>query len=79
MQILKIYDNEGETFDRYTVVTNEHYNGKFECLGLSTNPDNPQGFSMWCICVLGEHLGKEIAFEDLPLNVQEHITRRLAE
>ena len=79
MNILKIYDNEGETADRYTVVINEVHNGLYECLGLSEHPSHPQGFSQWSDCMLGSHLGKEVKFEELSIELQEHIKDRLAE
>ena len=78
-KILKIYDNEGEAFDRYTVVIDECYNGKYECLALSDNANSPQGFSQWCNCMIGDHLGKEIAFNSLAPELQEHIKNRLEE
>lgn len=78
MKILKVYDNEGKSFDRYTVVVGVKQE-QYECLGLSLNPDSPQGFSQWGLCILGEHLGKEVNFEDLPKNVRIHILNRLRE
>ena len=77
MNILKIYDNEGETFDRYTVVFDEKHNGLYECLGLSEHPSHPQGFSQWSNCMIGNHLGKEISFDELTTELQEHIKYRL--
>ena len=77
MDILKIYDNEGKTFDRYTVVMNEQHNGLYDCLALSEHPTHPQGFSQWNDCILGSHLGKEISFDELSLELQEHIKWRL--
>lgn len=40
--LLAITDNGGETFDRYSVVFRDG-----DVLGLSGNPENPQGFSQW--------------------------------
>ena len=79
MNILKIYDNEGKTVDRYTVVVNEEHNGLYECLALSEHPTHPQGFSQWSDCMLGSHLGREVKFEELSKELQEHIKSRLAE
>ena len=79
-QITKIYDNEGKTLDRYTILTEPFFiTGKScECLGLSNNPTHPtHGFSQWGDCFAGEHLGKEIEFDNLPDDVQEHIIERL--
>lgn len=78
MNILKIYDNEGETFDRYTVVFDEKHNGLYECLGLSEHPNSPLGFSQWSDCKLGNHLGKEINFNELSTELQEYIKGMLA-
>lgn len=71
---MKVFDNGGITLDRYTVCCVDGM-----ALGLSADPDSPQGFSTW-----GEVspdadttlLGEEIKFEDLPENVQEHIKKR---
>lgn len=73
MDIYKIYDNGGKTADRYTILVSPT-----ECLGVSDDPTHPQyGFSQWSECVDGDHLGTEIEFDDLPENVQIHVTERL--
>lgn len=79
MNILKIYDNEGMTFDRYTVVIDIKNNELYECLALSEHPAHPQGFSQWSICSMGSHLGKEVKFSELSTELQEHIKNRLLE
>ena len=67
---IRVYDNGGKTFDRYTVVYTR--TGHHEYVGLSERPFHPQGF-----CQHGEndspidyprygHIGKKISFEDLP-------------
>lgn len=77
-QIYAIYDNGGKTIDRYTVLTEPFHFGKScECLGMSSDPTHPQGFSQWSDCFDGPHLGKMIKFDDLPINVQEHLVKRL--
>ena len=74
---IRCYDNQGKTFDRYTVVFTGRYthktNGSFWYVGMSTNPFHPQGFGQH-----GEsermpidkptysHIGKKIKFENLP-------------
>ena len=79
MEISSIWDNEGETFDRYTVVTTEEEHlGLNAALGLSHNPQSPQGFSQWTTAQEGKHLGKRVKFEDLSKHLQEHITGRLS-
>jgi hypothetical protein len=81
MKIIACYDNGGKTVDRYTVVFNTKHDvqGKYnECLGLSSNPSDPQGFSQFSGCTLGRHLGKKVAFKDLPENIQKHVEVRIA-
>jgi hypothetical protein len=72
---IRIYDNGGKTFDRYTVVFTHNFpNRNRKCLvrAMSKNPKSPQGFGM-----LEEyneiidfpsygHLGKRITFKQLP-------------
>jgi len=72
MRIRSIYDNEGRTFDRYTVIFTDG-----SALGLSSNPDSPQGFSQWGEAVEGSHLGRRIPFKEVAENVRKHIERRL--
>ena len=79
-----IYDNGGETCDRYTVFPladsfkdyRQGYSVR-ECLGLSESPTDPQGFSQCCSGRRGPHLGKLIKFADLPENIQRHIVARV--
>lgn len=82
--ILKIYDNGGETYDRYTIVlqNRRYFNGDwlYQCLGLSEDPTYPQyGFSQWGECIPGRHLGKIIQWKDLPEKVRTHAKERLLE
>lgn len=83
MSIKSVWDNEGETADRYTVVFNEHercrpgFPDLFTALGMSDNPTHPQGFSQFTSAMEGPHLGKKLAFEDLPEHIQEHIKMRM--
>lgn len=45
---VRVYDNGGGTFDRYTVVYTGRYTGRpaggCEYIGMSENPCHPQGF-----------------------------------
>jgi hypothetical protein len=80
--ILAIYDNGGKTFDRYTVILSQKFmrpskKSYYVALGLSFNPDSPQGFSQFGEAILGSHLGKKIPWNQLPERVRKHITRRL--
>jgi hypothetical protein len=79
MKIKVILDNP-KYFDRYSVYFDD---GSF--LSLSTNCDSPQGFSQhgeWSEIHNSDQDAveeKEISFSDLPLNVQQHIKRRMKE
>ena len=81
---IRVYDNGGETADRYTVVYTGNYNAGVprnvactQYVGMSGSPYHPQGF-----CQHGEsfgpidrprykHLGKKITFEQLPKDCQD--------
>ena len=48
---IRVYDNQGETIDRYTVVFTGLYkdrpkHGDHAYIGLSDNPNSPRGFCM---------------------------------
>lgn len=78
--ITAVYDNGGKTFDRYTVTTSiSEGHGMKMCLGLSSNPTNPQGFSQFTTCQVGSHLGKKIPWAKLPANIRRHIIARFRE
>ena len=83
MKIIACYDNGGKTIDRYTIVfdTKHDVQGKYnECLGLSKgDEDGFFGFSQFCSCTLGRHLGKKLKFEQLPEHVQKHVKARIEE
>jgi hypothetical protein len=78
---VKVYDNGGKTFDRYTVVfldrklwgygPRQRQQGGmgrllYPCLGMSSNPFAPNGFGQHSDAALGPHLGKRIPFSALP-------------
>jgi len=85
---IRIYDNGGESFDRYTIVFTGRYdknkdeqgNKWYKYVGSSENPYYPQGFYQH-----GEskneiidrptysHLGKKITFDKLPLDCQKAV------
>lgn len=77
-----IYDNGGKTADRYTIYLPELHNHSddrlFTCLGLSENPDSPQGFSQFSCGHLGLHNGDPVFLSDLPENVRRHALARIA-
>lgn len=76
-QIKAVYDNKGKTLDRYIVYLKTIENGLYVCLGMSSNPTHPLGFSQFSTGQLGKHNGKKINFSDLPANIQAHIIDRL--
>jgi len=77
---IRIYDNGGKTFDRYTVVFIDRPERKvnhFECLGMSDNPFHPQGFGQHSTAVPGRHLGKRIKFDELPFPCQKLVHQNI--
>lgn len=72
---LAVYDNGGETADRYTIVPKgEGYkerNGMVEMIGASENPTSPTGVYQHSEGQVGKHLGKRIDFEKLPEALQK--------
>lgn len=72
---VRCYDNGG--FDRFTAVYLDRPEGPgtFQALGASERPFHPQGFGQHCAAALGRHLGRRVAFSDLPADVQRAILR----
>lgn len=71
---IRIYDNGGETYDRYTVLfTKKRISGHFMC--LSASHDLSVGCHFDTMDILdypsSSHLGNRINFEDLPKKVQQ--------
>lgn len=78
--VLCVRDNGGRTIDRYSVVLRTGTTpGMLDCLGLSSDPASPQGFSQWGDCKDGDHMGRTIPWTDLPENVRRHALERLRE
>lgn len=83
MKYIRVYDNCGKTFDRYTIVFTKKINDEFVYLGMSENPFHPQGFGQhgssktiidrptW------KHLGKRIKFEQLPEDCQKLVKQEI--
>lgn len=63
---VKFFDSGEQNFDRYTAVylNQPEAEGCFNSLEMSENPF--QGIGFHGMAQLGEHLGKEISFKDLP-------------
>ncbi|GAG66515.1 unnamed protein product [marine sediment metagenome] len=74
--ILKVWDNGGKSFDRYTVrVRNDYF-------GMSKNPSSPQGFNQYAGSypeIDESSLGKKIKclnYRQLPYEIRGAITIR---
>lgn len=79
MENIRIYDNGGETVDRYTVVVTEN-EGRIAVYGMSDRPFHPQGFCQFC----GDEVSQEfldtqteIEFDALNMDVQSAIRERV--
>lgn len=87
---IKIYDNGGQTYDRYTVVymdqverpayIGKDYLGKpcyidkaYACLGMSAEPFHPLGFGQHSSAMVGPHLGRRLAWKNLPVDCQRAV------
>ena len=73
---VKIYDNGGETCDRYTACYTGTRTGSFGVRGMSSAPFHPQGVGMWSEYPQRvdhpkySHLGKPAKWENLPADVR---------
>lgn len=75
---LRIYDNGGKSYDRYTMIPprwahsyrEQNRFGLFEAIGASENPFHPQGFGQHVTATPGPHLGQRIHWDALPVDVQ---------
>lgn len=77
---VRIYDNGGKTWDRYTAVfmmLPEYKAGEYAAVGMSEDPF--YGFGQHCTAVPGRHLGKRIKFEQLPVDCQRLILQDLVD
>ena len=80
-QPIRVYDNGGRTYDRYTVVyiaKPERQARLFASVGMSKNPFHPQGFGQHCTAMPGKHLGRRILFSALPDDCQKLVNQDLA-
>lgn len=73
---LRIYDNGGRTYDRYTIIPPQHArhwrgrDGLWPALAASRDPFHPCGFGQHTEAQPGRHLGERIEWGDLPAAVQ---------
>lgn len=73
MKSLRCYDNQGKTFDRYTIIFTRKISGIYYYITSSDNPTHPQGFYQHGESTLQldeKHLGKKIPFSALPEKVR---------
>lgn len=82
MNSITIYDNGGQTFDRYTVVNTN----TGEVYGMSHNPLSPQGFNQFSGKIgqdfnhpqHNDAIREKVTFDSLPADVQKAIENRVA-
>jgi hypothetical protein len=73
---IRCYDNGGESYDRYTIVNIDDLEritpdgAIYSALSASEEPFNALGVGQHTSAMIGEHLGKEISFDELPEDVQ---------
>lgn len=82
MKNIKIYDNGGKTFDRYTVIYLDLKTtraGLYEARAMSANPYSPLGFCQMTTAAAGRHLGKKIQFSYLPSDCQKVVANDTVE
>lgn len=78
-----IYDDGGESIDRYTVYFSKPKDwgiteaGIYPFVGMSGAPFHPQGFCQHGEGMLGPHNGKQIRFDQLPKDCQKAVKRDL--
>ena len=74
-----IYDNGGETIDRYTAVLKSakrcKINGFYDMIAFSDNPKRE--FYQHCMGEKGSHLGKRIPFSKLNETCQQYLRNEL--
>ena len=85
---IRVYDNLGESIDRYTVVFTGRYShltgGETWVLAMNERPFHPQGFGQHCNTIDRPdrprygHLGVKIAFADLPGDCQRLVLQDYA-
>lgn len=75
---ITIYDNKGETADRYTIVFNSLKKSKqwsryeYECISSS---ETGSCVFLWTTCHKGRHLGTKVKFSELNAELQNRIDR----
>lgn len=77
MNNVRIYDNGGKTFDRFTVVYMNEPEGEglYGARGMSEHPFHPQGFGMYCSAMPGRAVPRRWGF-NFPSASSLHPSRR---
>jgi hypothetical protein len=73
---VRVYDNGGRTFDRYTVIFDS--GDDVYALGIGDTGNVPNGFCMTVEAVEGPHLGREIDLEDMTPAARKAVEEELA-
>lgn len=74
---IKVYDNGGKTFDRYTVILSDG-----SIIGMSDNPLSPQGFNQYCGDVKdyelenNDAIGQKVSIKSLSDDLKQAIRER---
>lgn len=82
-KVKAVYDNKGESIDRYTVYYSHPREwgitepGIYPCVGMSGAPFHPQGFGQHGEGRLGRHNGHRVKLGDLPEDCQRVVKRDL--
>jgi hypothetical protein len=82
MANIRIYDNGGKSFDRYTAIDidrPERQVNMFSAIGFSADPFHPQGFGQHTSAMPGRHLGKRVKLADLPPDARKFVEQFTAE
>ena len=74
---ISVYDNEGKTFDRYTIVVNNDLNDGV--YGMSHNPEYPAGFNIWSGECCQEALDEMKQLDTIPEEIHRAVIRRANE
>jgi len=69
---IDVYDNQGKSWDRFTVIIDD------AVYGMSSNPQSPQGFNQYCCTKNDVDLSSlGIKRKHIPIEIQEAILERL--
>lgn len=84
MKNLRIYDNGGKTYDRYTAVFMDRVDSTYmtdgylyEALAFNDDPFHPLGFGQHVTAMPGRHLGKRITLDQLPPKARQFVQQNL--